>query len=283
MLNPNPLSFLSNAIVTDLDPLIVTSPTPRSGTTLLQRLLCSSRSTLIYGEKCAQDLEFFLNIYAFKAQEYNYQRERTRRNLQRVLQGEVNDWLQDLMPETDGYLAAMRKAAFAGITYCRDFARSAGRPIWGFKYPGWGAGTIQLLRAVMPQARFLFIIRDLGACLKSAKAQQLVITLSDAQEFCQKWADNVAFCNSLQGSRSMLIVNYAALVEKPWEVVQEIAEFSGIQDMEVEVIQKKINTLTGQHFEAQVKDGYIPPAELGEAELQIVGNVTAALKQALTA
>jgi hypothetical protein len=275
MLNPNPLNFLSNAIVTDLDPLIVTSPTPRSGTTLLQRLLCSSRSTLIYGEQCAQDLELFLNIYAFKAQEYNYQRERTQQNLQKVLQGEVNDWLQDLMPETDGYLVAMRKAAFAGITYCRDFAQSAGRPNWGFKYPGWGAGTIRILQAVMPQARFLFIIRDLSACLKSAKAQQLVITLSDAHEFCQKLANNVAFYNPLQGNRSMLVVNYAALIEKPGETVQEIAEFSGIRDMEVEVIQKKINTLTGQHFEAQVRDGYIPPAELSEAEVQIVEAATA--------
>ena len=278
MLTQSRLNFFPNAIVTDLDPLIVTSPTPRSGTTLLQRLLCSSPSALIYGEKCAQDLEFFLNVYAFKTQEYNYQRERSQQNLQKVLQGEVNDWLQDLMPETDGYLAAMQSTAFAGITYCRDFARSTGRPNWGFKYPGWGTGTVQLLQAVMPQARFLFIIRDLSACLKSAKAQQLVITLSDAREFCQKWADNVAFCNTLQGNRSMLAVSYAALVEDPKETVQEIAEFSGIRDMEVEVIQNKINTFTGQQFERQVKDGYIPPAELSEAELQIMENVYASLQ-----
>jgi hypothetical protein len=281
MMNPTPLDFSLNAIVTDLDPLIVTSPTPRSGTTLLQRLLCSSRSTLIYGEQCAQDLELFLNIYAFKMQEYNYQRERNQQNLNKVLQGDVNDWFQDLMPGTDGYLSAMQNAAFAGVAYCRDFARGAGRSNWGFKYPGWGEGTIRLLQAVMPQARFLFIIRDLGACLKSAKAQQLVITLSDAQEFCQKWAKNITFYNSLRGDKSVSIVNYASLVEKPDEVVQEIAEFLGIQDMEVDVIQKKVNTLTGQHFDAQVKDGYILPAELSEAELQMVENVTVPLKQAL--
>ena len=281
MQDANSLNFISSDIATDLDPLIVTSPPPRSGTTLLQRLLCSSHKTLIFGEQCAQDLELFLNIYAFKAQEYHYQRERSQRQLQKVLHGEVNDWLQDLMPETDGYLLAMRKAAFAGISYCRDFAQGAGRPNWGFKFPGWGAGTIRLLQAVMPQARFLLIIRNLSACLKSAKAQQLVITLSDTQEFCQKWADNVAFYNSLQGDRSMLVVNYADLVENSVGTVQKIAEFSGIQGMEVEVIQKKINTITGQHFDAQVKDGYIPPAELSEAELQIVENVTGAFKQAL--
>jgi hypothetical protein len=69
---PEPLLFPapSNFLSLDLDPLIIGSPTPRCGTTLLQRLLCSSQHALIYGEKCAQDLELFLNIYTFKVQEY---------------------------------------------------------------------------------------------------------------------------------------------------------------------------------------------------------------------
>src|SRR5512136_1426094 len=112
MLNQSPLNFFPNAVVTDLDPLIVTSPTPRSGTTLLQRLLCSSPSTLIFGEKCAHDLELFLNIYTYKVQEYNFQREKYQQDLEKVLRGEVNDWILDLTPDIDGYLAAMQRAAF---------------------------------------------------------------------------------------------------------------------------------------------------------------------------
>ena len=57
---------LPQQLISDLDPLVITSPVIRSGTTLLQRLLCSSPSALIYGELCAQDLEFFLNLYTFK-------------------------------------------------------------------------------------------------------------------------------------------------------------------------------------------------------------------------
>ena len=48
------------AFVTDLDPMIITAPTIRSGTTLVQRLLCSSTRGLIFGEPIAQDLEFFV-------------------------------------------------------------------------------------------------------------------------------------------------------------------------------------------------------------------------------
>src|SRR2546428_5771682 len=91
-------------IVSDLDPLVITAPTIRSGTTLLQRLLCSSHRALIYGELCAQDLEIFLNLYAFKSQQYNSRREEAAVALEQVLAGDVNNWIPGLMPEISGYL-----------------------------------------------------------------------------------------------------------------------------------------------------------------------------------
>ena len=80
------------AISCELDPLVITAPTIRSGTTLLQRLLCSSRKALIYGELCAQDLEFFLHFYTCKVQQYDCRREEVATSLHKVLSGEVNDW-----------------------------------------------------------------------------------------------------------------------------------------------------------------------------------------------
>ncbi len=58
-------------IRTDFDPLLLSSPTIRSGTTLLQRLLCSSRSFSFFrlfgdlnGNRIADsmDLSIFLNV-----------------------------------------------------------------------------------------------------------------------------------------------------------------------------------------------------------------------------
>src|SRR5260370_35678049 len=98
------------AIVSDLDPLVITAPTIRSGTTLLQRLLCSSSRALIYGELCAQDLEFFLNFYTFKSQQYNRRHEEVSTTLRNVLARDVNDWIPTLMPEISGYLRTIRRA-----------------------------------------------------------------------------------------------------------------------------------------------------------------------------
>src|SRR5437870_397808 len=145
------------AIASDLDPLVITAPAIRSGTTLLQRLLCSSRSALIFGELCAQDLEFFLNLYVFKSQQYQSRHDEVATALERVLGGNVNDWIPTLMPDVSEYLKAMGRAAFSGIGYCRDYALSVGRPVWGFKHPAWNPTTIRLMRTVMPRSRFIFI------------------------------------------------------------------------------------------------------------------------------
>src|SRR5512146_2319187 len=109
-------------VATDLDPVIITSPLQRSGTTLLQRLLCSAPNALIYGERPAQELEFFLSIHAIKVQENLFYRDINQRKLERVLSADVNDWILDVTPDSDGYLFALQKAAFSGVAYCRDFA-----------------------------------------------------------------------------------------------------------------------------------------------------------------
>ncbi len=281
-MSPAALSRLVfNPTVNDLDPLIVTSPTPRSGTTLLQRLLCSSPDALIYGEKCAQDLEMSLNIFVMKAQEYRFHQHGLQRNLDNVLQGQVNDWIYDLMPDVDGYLAALESAAFAGITYCRDFAARLERRAWGFKYPGWNAGTVNLLKSAMPKARFLFITRDLVPCLKSAKAQQMVISLSDTREFCRQWANGVG--NQPEGDGSTLTVKYEALVREPESILPQIETFAGVRAMDRAILKEKINVPTRMNFETQTADGYIPPDELNEAEWLIVNETLASVGQPVIA
>lgn len=258
----------------DLDPLIITSPTPRCGTTLLQRLLCSSQRALIFGEKSIHDLEIFLNIYMAKAQEYDYSRESYKQELQKVLHGEVNEWIFSLMPDLDGYLAALQGSAFAGISYCRGYAVRAGRPVWGFKYPGWPPAMMRLIRAHMPEARFIFILRDLMPCLKSAKAQRLVITEQDVRGFCRKWVEGVACAQAMKGDEAVLVLNYEDLVGRQEEALARIAQFSGLQDLDRSVLDRKINVWTGQQFGNQLENGYIPPAELTDAELEIVNELT---------
>lgn len=244
-----------------LDPLIVTSPVIRSGTTLLQRLLCSSREALIYGELCGQDLDFFLQLYMVKTQIYRAKMPAFALGLREVLDGQVNSWIPDLMPEMEGYLAALKEGAFAGLVHCRDYAAGMGRRVWGFKYPGWAPHRMQLLRHTLPEARFLCIYRGLAACVKSAKAQGELQSEEHLRVFCHEWKVNLQFMLGAAGDPAFLVLRYEDLAGGPEGVLGRIVEFTGVRSMRPEVLEHKVNGFSG---------GYTPPASLSEAEMKIV-------------
>src|SRR5438874_2702793 len=101
------LTNMTPALQTDLDPLIISSPTIRSGTTLVQRLLCSSSSCLIFGESVVLDLEMLLGVYAAKAMMYSSNRRRLADITRRVVEEGLDGWMPELMPDVDEYTAAI--------------------------------------------------------------------------------------------------------------------------------------------------------------------------------
>jgi hypothetical protein len=264
-------------ILSDLDPLIISAPTIRSGTTLLQRLLCSSSKALIYGELCAQDFEFFLNLYAVKSQQYQTRSHEVTAALETVLAGSANDWIPTLMPDLSGYLEALCRGAFSGMSYCRDYAKSVGRPVWGFKYPGWNPAMIGLLRAIMPQARFVFIHRELKDCLKSAKAHSKAFGSAfgktEVEQFCRSWAGNRQYMLSLEGDPNVLSVQFEKLLSEPQQSLKRLAEFTGVEDIDPNVLKRKVNAWQSSVFITPVKDGYSAPDELDEFDWQVVNAV----------
>jgi hypothetical protein len=272
---------LPQQLISDLDPLVITSPVIRSGTTLLQRLLCSSPSALIYGELCAQDLEFSLNLYTFKQRQYSSRQADFASGLQKVLAGDANDWIVDLMPDIEQYLAALGQSAFAGVAYCRDYARQVGRPIWGFKCPAWQPATIHLLRAVMPRARFIFIHRDIVDCVKSAKAQHELTSRQELTQFCQAWVNNLTYMLSFSDDPDVLVVPYERLVTEAERMLPRLTQFAGVENVDASVMQRRINTFAGEDFVMQAPDGYTQPAELDDAEMQVVQATAASLRQQL--
>lgn len=276
MNNPSPF-----AITSELDPIIVTAPTIRSGTTLLQRLLCSSSNTLIYGEECGKDLELFLGLYESKAMLYAYSRQRASTTLKKVLDGDVNDWILALMPDVDGYVEAVGHGCLSGLAYCRDYAAEVGRPLWGIKYPGWPPQFLRLLRRIMPQSRFIIIYRDVADCLRSAKARRSINSEQEARQFCKLWADNLTFMLGLKNDPSSLLLNYADLVNEPAETIETLTRFAGIEGMRLDTLSHKINTRVEDESLRTNQPGYIKPAELTETEMIIAQEAASALRGAM--
>jgi hypothetical protein len=274
------MSYISHKLASDLDPIIVTSPAIRSGTTLLQRLLCSSRNALIYGEECGKDLELLLQIYASRVAAYSHSRRRFSTSLQRVLDGQVNDWILDLMPDVDGYLTALGRACLSGLAYCRDYAAEVGRPVWGIKYPGWPPHFINLVRRFMPRARFIIIYRDIVDSLRSAKARRSVNSEQEARQFCDEWKNNLSFMLGLGDDPSVLLVSFAELVRSPEEVLEAVAGFAGVEGIQIATLGDKINVRLDGDGQKMSAPGYIEPAALTETEKRIARESVSALGKA---
>lgn len=264
--------------ISKLQPIIISSPTTRSGTTLLQRLLCSSDNAIVYGEVCSSDLDLYLNFLINRAMMYQFNRAKLDSSLAAFKQGEVNDWILDLMPNLDGYLAALGNACFAGIDYCRVAALEMNRPVWGFKYPGWTPAVLNALRQMMPGFKLLYIHRDLLDCVKSERARGNLSSLEELKTFCVSWVQNLEFVLSLGDHENVLLVNYADLIGKPDATIQSISDFSGATNIQHSVLKVKVNTFKNVNSS---HTGYVAPAELSAEERSVVESLSLSLRQVL--
>jgi len=252
--------------VRELDPVLLTSPTVRSGTTLLQRLLCSAGNTLVYGEEVGKDLDLQLQVLAAREHVYERQRAAFADRLARVLASSQHDWLVDLMPDIDGYLASLRQGALAGLANCRDHAAGLGRPVWGFKYPGWPPQLMQLLQRALPRTRTVYVIRDLGDTLRSAKTWLGLASEADAEAFCAQWLDHIVFMREWAREQPVLVIRHEALLADPEAKVAALRDFLPIGDMDTGLLARRINRSTGAAEVWQGNQPYLEPTPLTARE-----------------
>lgn len=259
-----------------LAPLLVTSPTIRSGTTLLQRLLCSARNTLVFGEEVGKDLETQLQIYTTRKLVYTHSRPRFADNLERFMQGDANHWLVDLMPDLDAYLAALRDGAFAGLASCRQQALDAGRPIWGFKYPGWPPPLLRLLREELPDTRVIWIHRRLADTARSAKAWH---DLSEAQlrDFCGQWLQHEQAMREWRDDPAVLRLSFESLVQDSETAIARLRAFLPFDRIDAGLLAHRINNQTHGDGAMHGHNHYVPPAPLTAQEQAWVDAAQAAI------
>lgn len=257
-------------------PVLVTSPSIRSGTTLLQRLLCSSPQAIIYGEEIGKDLDLQLQVLASRRMIYGQMQPRLADGLRRVLAGDANDWIIDLMPDVDAYVEAISTGALAGLSACARHADGLGRTTWGFKYPGWSPHLLPLMAALMPGLRVVYLVRDLADTARSAKAWGDFGGLPDLQAFCIHWAAHVRAMRAWSPGHAVLELSYAALVDQPALAFGRLGDFLGVRDMDPGVLAHRINTDEGAAA-GEARRGYRPPAELTAQEMAWVDAARASL------
>ena len=251
----------------NLSPIFIASPVRRSGTTLVQRLLCSSDNAIIYGESAANELLNLFNMYQARILYFQASKKFRDEQLERVLAGEVNEWIPDLMPAMDGYLDALKKSYLSIFHHYREFATQQGKVKWGMKMAEWQVHQLQMALQTFPKSQLLYIYRPLEDCVRSAKRVNMIRSIPELQHFCQSWQQNLNFVREQLPAQQVLLIDYEKLVANPEMLLSEIEQFCGVQNIDRTVMQHRVNTFASQ---TPGGTGYLSPAELNEAEQKII-------------
>ncbi len=253
-----------------LSPVIVTSPTARCGTTLVQRLLTSSENAFVYGEEVGHQIRTVTVWLLGLLRQFERVRQSADADFRRALAGALTDWRPGLTAPTDVMLGAWIETYYQLPFALAEFSGSVGRPVWGFKVPGYDRDTLKALLLMMPDARVVYVMRNLCDALKSAKSRRFVGGEDQTRGFCAEWARNVREMIDLATDPRVLFVKYEELLASRAERLQRLEAFTRARGMDPATFDLKINTFEGAEAEGHSPTQYIAPAELTEAERAIV-------------
>jgi hypothetical protein len=251
-----------------LAPVVVTSPTPRCGTTLVQRLLTDSSNAFIYGEEVGHQIRTLTAWLLGLLRQFEQTQSSVDPDFQRALEGALTDWRPGLTAPTEVMRRAWIETYYQLPAALAEFSASVGRPVWGFKTPGYTRDMVRTVFSMMPGAKAVYLIRNLHDVLRSAKARRFVTTPDDARKLAAEWARNIREMVELAADERLLFLKYEDLLARRDEHVRLLELFTGAEGLDARQFDLKVNTFRGQEAEGHSPTQYIAPAELTQAELE---------------
>lgn len=247
-------------------PIVISSPSSRCGTTLVQRLLTASDNGFIYGEEIGQQIHVLTGWLTGQLRFVERTGQAMDAEFEQALAGTLKDWRPGLMPPSSVMLKAWTETYYQLPTTLMHHAQSIGRPIWGFKRPSFARETLRGFLSFMPQAKVVYVFRNPLDAAKSAKARRFVTTTREIAAFCAEWAKNMGEIAELAQDDRVLFLKYEDLIERRLEHVQLLELFTGIENIDPRTFDLKVNTYEGAENEGHALDQYIRPAALTKSD-----------------
>jgi len=203
----------------DERPIFVLSSGWRSGSTLLQRLLCSHPEVMVWGENRG----LFERLRAAH-ETLGTLRHFSDKHGSRYAESAHQAWIPLLNPPADGLERGLRELL---LRYYADATRARGRSLWGVKEVRDDADVARFLRRLFPEARVLFLTRHPTACLASARAttkgeRGLLVEAGGSRAFLEHWRRLVASFLAADDVPHLL-VPYERMIEEPQAWTARIA------------------------------------------------------------
>jgi hypothetical protein len=246
-------------------PIIVTSPTTRCGTTLVQRLLCASDNAFVYGEEIGSEFRALAGLLSQQIRYFEQKQTALDDTFELALAGALRDWRPGLTPPSAVMLKTWIDVFYQLPVALADYGRTIERPIWGFKWPGCPAETLRSFQALMPGAKVVYVLRNIVDTLKSAKARRFVKSPEEAGAYCAEWARNLRGVASLPADR-VLVIRYEALLQERDAHLAVLSQFTGAQHIRRSEFDLKVNTFEGDEADGHSPTQYIAPEPLTDAD-----------------
>ncbi len=258
-----------------INPIMITAPTQRCGTTLLQRAINSGGEAVIYGENF---MLLEMMAYNLGTSIYDLENKTTicRSTSEAFWGGKKNVDATALFPDFEEYINVLFDSYFAIFEQYDSYTKSNGVQNWGFKHqPRDINGFINTL-IFLPNVRIVFVYRDLIAVAKSMRARWPETMDSDDKliAFGHRWAQNTA--KIIKSKKQKMILKYENLIENPEEFIPEIEEFIGMKVDKNEFTNKVNSHFIGKDIEkqsvneAKTSGNYIKPAQISDVERDLL-------------
>ncbi|MFB6374430.1 MAG: sulfotransferase, partial [Bradymonadaceae bacterium] len=163
-----------------MDPVFIWAPSPRCGSTLLQRLITSSGEVLVCGEDRLNFEHLPTSLSLAKAGEADAnggseadgkaRKEWLEERLERLANGEPDVYPIDAIPAEKHIALSQKQLAEAARMY-QSVAEEYGYSRWGIKPTVAKPGAIRGLNYFFPNSRHVFIYRNIYDCFRSMKGQ----------------------------------------------------------------------------------------------------------------
>ena len=233
-----PTSFEFN----QTEPIFIISAGWRSGSTLLQRLVCSSKDTILWGEpydhcgiiqKLASSLQAFSSSWPPDSYYYHEQ-------------DIANTWVANLYPKTENLILAYY--AFIEKLFVPNAVENK-NIIWGLKEVRFGMKEVLFLKFLFPNAKFLYLKRNLFDAYESYTKFNIPMN------WYRRWPDEPTFTPfrfafhrakllkefelSIEKSGGLLI-EYEQLISKEFNF-DELNQYCNVK-VDNSILQKKIGS-----------------------------------------
>jgi hypothetical protein len=205
-------------------PIFIFASGQRCGSTLLQRLLNSHPSILIWGEHDGYLYAFLNNL-----QELLKWEEKFGNNRETYLSQGYDTFVPNMVPSRDQINEAAKNyiVSLFGVP-----AAHLNKPIWGFKEVRYGIEMARFLQKLFPEAHFIHMTRNIVDCFVSLKHWE-----ESQGEWNREWTikslETWAWINSEfldpNGIENILTVRYEDMISDQSEFIHTLAEFLNIE------------------------------------------------------